>query len=207
MASVAFTGVTLLWNDYVVSRNADGRLFSVAHETPTLPVALVLGTSKYVKGALNEYYAYRIVAAADLYHAGKVKGIIVSGDNATAQYNEPTTMKKDLINLGVPADYITQDYAGFRTLDSVLRAQKVFGIDQLVVVSQQFHCERALYIADAIGLCAVGYCTQEAPSGVEFTVRGREVLARAVAYIDVHVLDRQPKFLGRREHVHLRQSS
>lgn len=203
---VAFVVVTLAWNDYVMSRNARSRLFFEPANTPTLPVALVLGTSKYSGGRLNNYYAYRIVAAADLFHAGKIRGILVSGDNATIQYNEPTTMKKDLINLGVPTEYITQDYAGFRTLDSIYRAQKVFGIDQLVIVSQRFHCERALYLADAIGLSAVGFCVPDGEGGDGWAVRSREVFARALAYVDVNLLNRQPRFLGKKEYMLLKPS-
>ena len=200
---VAFLG----GNDIGISRNASGRLFDQVSQTPVLPVALVLGTSKYVEGSLNAYYAYRIVAAADLFHAGKVKGILVSGDNATPNYNEPTTMKKDLISLGVPEEFITQDYAGFRTLDSVYRAQKIFGVKHVIIVSQRFHCQRALYLADAIGLPAIGYCAQEAAYSESFTVRGREVLARALAFVDVKVVNTQPRYLGKREFLHLRQSS
>lgn len=194
-------------NDIGISRNASGRVFDQVSETPVLPVALVLGTSKYVDGALNAYYAYRIVAAADLFHAGKVKGILVSGDNAAANYNEPTTMKKDLISLGVPGEFITQDYAGFRTLDSVHRAQKVFGVKHVIIVSQRFHCQRALYIADSIGLNAIGYCAQEAAYSESILVRGREILARALAFVDVNVVDKQPRYLGKREFLHLRQHS
>ncbi len=197
-----------LGGNYIgISRNAADRLFDQVSQTPVLPVALVLGTSKYVAGSLNPYYAYRIVAAADLFHAGKIRGILVSGDNASRNYNEPTTMKKDLINLGVPEVYITQDYAGFRTLDSVYRAQKVFGVKHVIIVSQRFHCQRALYIADSIGLNAIGYCAQEAAYSGSIMVLGREVLARALAFVDVNVIDRQPKYLGKREFLHLRQSS
>lgn len=194
-------------NDIGISRNATGRLFDQVSQTPVLPVALVLGTSKYVAGSLNPYYAYRIVAAADLFHGGKVRGILVSGDNATRNYNEPTTMKKDLINLGVPESYITQDYAGFRTLDSVYRAQKIFGVKYVIIVSQRFHCQRALYIADSIGLNAIGYCAQEASYSESYMVRGREILARALAFVDVNVINKQPKYLGKREFLNLRNSS
>jgi SanA protein len=200
------SGILFLANDLLIARNAEGRLYWTVEYAPRVPVALVLGTSKYVNGVLNVYYTARIQAAADLFHAGKVKGILVSGDNATPQYNEPTRMKKDLIALGVPTEYITQDYAGFRTLDSIVRARKVFDLDRVVIVSQQFHCERALYIADAVGLPAVGFCARDAPPVYSsFMVRSRETLARALAFIDVNVVDRQPKFLGKKEYVHLRK--
>jgi SanA protein len=197
--------IFLAGNDWFITRNAGARLYDRIEQTPESPVALVLGTSKYVNGTLNVYYITRIQAAAALFHAGKIHGILVSGDNATMQYNEPTTMRKDLIALGVPGEYITLDYAGFRTLDSVIRAQKVFGVRHLTIVSQGFHCARALYIADAIGLPAIGYCARDALNGNRLSIRSREILARALAFTDIHIMNRKPKFLGKQEVVRLRE--
>ena len=104
-------------------------------------------------------------------------------------------MQRDLIELGVPEDYIMLDYAGVRTLDSVFRAKKVFGLDRVTIVSQQFHCERALYLADAVGLAATGFCAEVTPYTHSLLLRGRETLARAMAFVDLNIFDTQPRSL------------
>jgi SanA protein len=203
---IAFV-IILLTNDLIIARKASSRLYYDVNETPGKLVAIVLGTSKYSNGAINLYYEARIKAAVDLFQAGKIHGILVSGDNATLQYDEPTTMQKDLIKSGIPAEYITMDYAGFRTLDSMIRAQKVFGLNEILIISQRFHCERALYISDAIGIEAVGFCAEDVPITQSLRIRTREVFARAMAFIDVNIVNRQPRFLGKREVVNIRKGS
>ncbi|MBB6050496.1 SanA protein [Armatimonas rosea] len=166
---------------------------------PTNRVGLVLGTSKYVaKGRHNAYYSQRIAAAAKLYKAGKVEYLLVSGDNRTSHYNEPVTMKRDLITAGVPKERITCDFAGFRTLDSIQRAKAVFGQSKLTIISQRFHNERALFLAGASGIDAVAYDagTGALPTGKTAV---RELGARVQAVLDIWVLRRRPKFLG--EHI------
>jgi len=132
-----------------------------------------------------------------------VRAVLVSGDNATPHYNEPWTMRRDLIAHGVPAAYVTLDYAGFRTLDSVLRAQAVFGQDRLVLVSQRFHAARALLIARHAGIEATAFAAADPPGGRYLRVRLREVFARAVAVLDL-LTGRGPRFLGDSEAVPLR---
>ena len=197
--------LALIVNDFLIARHASSRLYYDVDKAPRIPVAIVLGTSKYAQGTVNLYYRARIKAAVDLFQAGKIQGILVSGDNATREYDEPTTMKQDLIKFGVPAEFITKDYAGFRTLDSIIRAQKVFGLKEIMIISQRFHCERALYISDAIGIEAVGFCAEDVPFARSIKIRSREVLARAIAFIDIHIVGRQPKFLGKREQVNISQ--
>ena len=182
-------------NDLAITRNASARLYHLVDETPECQVGLVLGTSKYAEGKVNRYYRARIEAAAELFHAGRIRAILVSGDASTRYYDETTTMQRDLIELGVPEDYILLDYAGVRTLDSVFRAKKVFGLDRVIVVSQQFHCERALYLADAIGLAATGFCAEDTPYSESMILRGRETLARAMAFADLNIFDTQPRSL------------
>ena len=152
-----------LWADRHVGQAAAGRMFDDLDDLPKRDVALVLGTSKYANGRINTFYAARIRAAAELYQSGKVDGILVSGDNGRDDYNEPAQMKADLVALGVPAEYVTSDYAGFRTLDSIYRAGDVFGLQSYVIVSQDFHVERALYLADQRNHDAVGYLAYSPP--------------------------------------------
>ena len=196
LAAFAVAGLfAVLLNDLAITRNASARLFYLVDETPECQVGLVLGTSKYAEGDVNRYYRARIEAAAELFHAGRIRAILVSGDASTRYYDETTTMQRDLIELGVPEDYILLDYAGVRTLDSVFRAKKVFGLDRVTVVSQQFHCERALYLADAVGLAATGYCAEDTPYSNSLLMRGRETLARVMAFADLNLFGTQPRSL------------
>lgn len=174
---------------------------------PPKKVALVLGTAKYVsKGKQNYFYTYRIRAAVELFKAGKVKAIIVSGDNATKYYDEATTMQKDLILAGVPREYITLDYAGFRTLDSIVRAKEVFGIDDYIIVTQRFHLERALFIAHQKGHTAIGFAAKDIPkTQAAYKMQGRELLARSKAFLDLYILKTEPKYYGKKESVRYKQ--
>jgi len=195
-ALLIFGGALCQW---VVFAKAAGRHHSVLSALPHTKVALVLGTSKYIaKGRPNLYYTQRIMAAASLYKAGKVEYLLVSGDNRKLNYNEPATMRRDLVAAGVPKEKITCDFAGFRTLDSIVRAKRVFGQDRLIIVSQRFHNERALFLAQASGVDAVGYDADES-STQSAKVALRENLARVQAVLDVWVLHTRPKFLG--EHI------
>jgi len=200
---VALGAGMLLGIDLVVSaRGGDAVVDDIADVEPTA-VALLLGTARTHQGRPNQFYRARIEAAAALFHSGKVRGILVSGDNATRYYNEPIVMQKDLIALGVPAEFITLDYAGFRTLDSVVRAKEVFGVDRMIIVSQRFHAERAIFLARHFGIEASGLAAADPTTPGLMKVRAREVLARAMAVLDL-VTGREPKFLGAPETVRLR---
>ena len=188
--------VFVVWADRHVGQAAAGRIFTAIDDLPQREVAVVLGTSKVANGRLNSFYAGRMRAAAELYRAGKVDGILVSGDNGSQDYNEPAQMKADLVALGVPAEHITADYAGFRTLDSIYRAGDVFGLHSYIIVTQGFHLPRALYLAGQKGHDAVGYAAYGPAGYWSRRVRAREVLARAQAVLDVEVLGRGPRFLG-----------
>jgi SanA protein len=170
---------------------------------PPADVALVLGSSRMLAdGRVNYFYTARLDAAAELFRLGKVRGIVVSGDNSRSDYDEPTSMKADLVACGVPERFITCDYAGFSTLDSVRRVSRVFGQRRVVVVSQRFHVERALVLARRDGLEAHGCAAADAACWWQVRVRLREVLARGKAVLDV-ALRREAKFLGPREPVRL----
>lgn len=183
--------------DAYVSSVAAQHVYRELDQVPPRRVALVLGTAKYApSGNANLFYARRIQAALDLYETGTVTRILVSGDNSREGYDEPTFMMEDLVALGVPEDHIERDFAGFRTLDSVMRAKKVFQLEGFVAVSQEFHCLRAVYLAREAGLDAVGYCAQDVGGATGLKIRLREIAARAQAVLDIRVLDTQPKFLG-----------
>ncbi|RJG42159.1 SanA/YdcF family protein [Motilimonas pumila] len=190
--------------DVYVTWQARDKVYTQVEEVPEQDVALLLGTSKYIGKKINLFYPPRLQSALDLFTLDKVKAIIVSGDNATRYYNEPQTMENDLIRAGVPVKYIVKDYAGFRTLDSVVRAKEVFGQTSITIVTQRFHCERALYLARAIDINAVCYAAQDATGLGALKIRLREVLARAKAVVDINILNKQPKFLGQKESVTLK---
>ena len=166
------------------------------NKVPGCRVALLLGTSKTLKHQqVNEYFFRRINATVNLYKCGKVKYIIVSGDNSVDAYNEPADMKRDLVKAGVPDSAIYLDYAGFRTFDSVVRAKEVFGQYTVVMVSQEFHNQRAVFIAQKIGMVAYGYSAEDVSAATGFKTRFREVFARLKVFWDVYT-GAQPKFLG-----------
>ncbi|WP_395750456.1 vancomycin high temperature exclusion protein [Prosthecobacter sp.] len=183
--------------EWWVAKRSEGRCFGDARTTPDAPVAVVLGTAAHVAGGWNNYFfKYRMEAAAALYKAGKVKALIVSGDNGTHSYDEPTDMKLALIKLGVPEGKIVCDYAGFRTLDSVVRAREVFGQQRVIFVSQRFHNARAIYLARAFGIEAYGLNAKDVPLKLSVKTFLREKLACVKAVLDVNLLGTQPKFLG-----------
>lgn len=195
----------LLISQWLVISSAKGRTYSDVKQLPAdNRVALVLGCAKTTAGGRQNYYfTRRIEAAAALYHAGKCTAFIVSGDNSVEGYDEPTDMKEALMAKGVPEASIYCDFAGFRTLDSVVRAKAIFGQSRLLVISQRTHNQRAIYLARSHGLDAIGYNARNVSTSWQKDLKnwGREVLARAGAVIDIQVLGTKPKFLGPPVHI------
>ncbi len=180
----------------VIESGAKNKTYTSLPTVPKNRVGLLLGTAqKLVGGQPNPYYTHRIEAAVALFKANKIEYVLVSGDNGTIYYNEPTTMKKDLMAHGLPADRIFLDYAGFRTLDSMVRANVVFGLDTVTVISQKFHNERAIYIANRYGLHAIGYNARDITGKQGLKVHVREYLARVKVFIDL-LLKTEPKYYG-----------
>jgi SanA protein len=196
LAVVVLAMLTVCWN-WWVGYSVREKVYSLETELPDRHVGLLLGTSKFAKqGQINLYYKYRLEATETLYKRGQIEFILVSGDNSTIHYNEPVTMKNDLIALGIPDSNIVEDYAGFRTLDSMIRSKAVFGQDQIVVISQRFHVERALFLAKARGIDAIGFCAEDVSTSYGFKTSVREHFARIKMFIDLYILNKQPKFLG-----------
>jgi SanA protein len=178
-----------------VKHTTQNQVYTTIDKIPANEVGIVLGTSKEASYGTNLYFKYRMEAAAELYHAGKIKHILVSGDNGTKAYDEPTDMLNYLMALGVPEKDITRDYAGFRTYDSIVRCSKIFGQSKVTIISQGFHNQRALFIANNRGMDAVAFNARD----VHANTPAREYLARIVACIDVYIWNRQPRFLGQFE--------
>ena len=182
----AGTVFVLLCNVWVVVSTRPHSYFSM-DSLPTNQVGLVLGTSKTTSdGEENLFFRYRMEAAAKLYNEGKVKSLILSGNNDSKYYNEPLDMENAMLKLGIPKTAIQLDYAGYRTFDSIIRCKYLFKADNITIVSQDFHNARALYIAQREGLDAVSFAAQDVPAGYSLRTLVREYLARPKAVLDVH---------------------
>ena len=188
----------VLISNYSIENYAKGKTFSDASKIKKNKVGLVLGTAKMLtNGMVNLYFKYRIEATVELYKKGKIDFVLVSGDNGNKSYDEPTDFKNELIKYGVPEDKIFLDYAGFRTLDSVVRCKEIFGQDKITIISQQFHNERAIYIAKNNQIEAIGFNARDVSGRYGLKVKLREYLARTKVFIDI-LLNVKPKFLGKK---------
>lgn len=194
---LVLVALTVLVCNWVVNRGAEGRMYQDFSEIPYRRVGLVLGTTPERKdGTPNAFYCYRIESAAQLYRAHKISYIIVSGDNHVKGYNEPECMRRSLLALGVPDSVIYSDYAGFRTFDSMVRCKEVFGQDSVTVISQDWHNERAIYIAQHAGLDAIAFNAPDVKNKWYYVKsHTRELLAKVKVVLDV-MFGKQPKFLG-----------
>jgi SanA protein len=199
----ALVWVILLLSVFVVVSNiwvvtsTKSRILDTVSELPEKSVALVLGTSnKLVDGSPNPYFIERIQLAADLFRQGKISHFILSGDNRSKYYNEPIEMRKALIKQGVPDSLITLDFAGLRTLDSIVRSKEIFGQNKIVIVTQSFHCYRALFISEFYGIDAVTLLTSNPDPHTSLRINIREWFARAKAVADLYIFNTTPRHLG-----------
>lgn len=187
----------IVYASHAIQSEAAPALFTSSDSVPHMRVALVLGCSPFLRGGWrNPFFDNRMAAAALLFRAGKADFLLLSGDNHTTHYDEPSAMKEALVQLGVPEEKLVLDYAGFSTSDSVIRAQQIFGLNDICVVSQPDHAMRAIYIARHKGINAVGFAAQDIAFRYGWRTRGRESLARVRTLLDVHVWNRKPHFLG-----------
>ena len=169
-----------------VRLTAAGHLYS-ANDVPVAPVALVLGAMVYPDGTPSPFLAARLDVAHRLYQAGKVRVVVVSGDNMAKEYNEPEAMRTYLINAGMPAEAVIADYAGFDTYDSCARALRIFGVEELILVTQSYHLPRAVATCRALGVDATGVGDQSARQYARSWIRGaiRDQLACVKTVIDL----------------------
>ncbi|MGZ4055180.1 MAG: SanA/YdcF family protein [Bacteroidia bacterium] len=194
--------ILISWSNYYIIKTTHSQIYSEITEIPKNDVAILLGASKSLKnGNDNLFFKYRIEAAAQLFKAGKIKHIIVSGDNHKKEYDEATDMRDALIAAGVPDSCITLDYAGFRTLDSMVRCLKIFGQKNVTVISQEFHNQRAVFIANHYNMNVVAFNAKDVPDAFSLKVRIREYFAKFKAVLDLYVFHTKPKFLGQEENI------
>lgn len=186
--------------NFFIIGQTESRVYSDLALVPENKVGVLLGTSKRISnGEANPHFQTRIKAAALLYAQGKITHILASGDNETEFYDEPSEMKKALIRAGVPDSAITLDKAGLRTLDSVVRAKEIFGLEKFTVITEAFHTYRAVFISRHYNLDAVAFAAEDVPP--EFAVRSgvREWLARIWMLMDLYLFGAEPKYLGQPE--------
>ena len=182
--------------NHIIVDNAKSRLYSNVQTIPYNRIGILLGTSKYMKKKLiNPYYTYRVNAAAELIRAKKIKYLVISGDNSQKHYNEPESMRRDLISAGIDSTILFMDFAGLRTFDSIKRLREVFGQDSATIISQKFHNERAIYLADQEGITAIGFNARDIGGWHGMQTQIREKLARVKVFIDKW-LGTSPKYLG-----------
>lgn len=182
-------GITILTiSRLITGQHSRSRIFSRA-DVPLKKAAIVFGAGLWKDGSPTPILKDRVKTAADLYFSGKVEKLLMSGDNHLVEYNEPLAMKSFALTLGVPADVIVLDYAGRRTYDTCQRARSVFGLDDVILVTQSFHLPRALYICTHLGLRSVGVNAdlQVYRKSSLMIWKIRELFASLIAIWDVHI--------------------
>ncbi len=175
-----------------VDRNAEGRTFSNINDVPTMQTALLLGTNPKTRDGKrpSSFYLARINATAELYKHGKFRQLIISGDRREG-YDEPQTMRHDLIERGVPDSIIMMDGQGYRTLLSLRNSKQYFGIHDMIIISQKWHNERSIFLADKMNIKAVGYNADDVRHPRAIWTHIRELLARVKLFIDLYVTHRE----------------
>jgi len=188
---------------HLVQQAGRGRVYDRIDEVPAREVGLVLGTSKHrPDGGPNPFFLNRIDAAVKLYRAGKVRHLLLSGDNHLNGYNEPVDMRDALVAQGVPAGVVTLDYAGLRTLDSIVRADKIFRLKRFTIISQRDHDDRALLIAKYYGLDTIAYAADDVDFHYAPKAHIHEWFAEIKVVLDLYVLHTKPMYLGKPEVIH-----
>jgi len=191
---------SLIGTNIWVVKSTEDQVYQRLEDVPVSSVGLVLGTSHRIAGGKpNPFFEKRMQTAAALYHSGKVEHFILSGDNRTQFYNEPQEMKKALLKMGVPDSAITLDYAGLRTLDSIVRSKEIFGQNKIVIITQTFHCYRAVFISKYYDIDAIAMMAGEPGEEHTFRIRLREYLARTKAVLDLYILKTEPRHLGEKQ--------
>ncbi len=193
---LVITIIFVAYANFEIIKVSKNRLYSNVKKIPHNRVGLILGAPSKVRGGINLYFKYRVDAAVKLYRAGKIDYILVSGDKSSPYYNEPLDFQKALIKSGIPKNKIFLDFAGFRTLDSIVRAKQVFGLKKFTIITQKFHNERAVYLAIKKGIDAIGFNARDVKGKKGFIIKLREIFARARAVLDIW-FGVEPHYLGK----------
>lgn len=188
--------IIVFWwiNHYVVSFSYNQIIYGVQHIEGE-PIGLVFWARVYSNGIPSPILRDRLDTALKAYEDKRIRRIIVSGDNSTQYYDEPTNMKAYLIDLWIPEEHIYIDYAGFDTFDSIYRANYIFSVDNIVLFTQDYHLKRAMYIAKKLGIKTQGMSADlQEYRDIDYFER-REMFSRIKAFLEVEILKSKPKFL------------
>lgn len=199
--SALVAGLFFCLLNYLVVNKYQAKIFTEVTEVPARLVALVLGAGLRKDGSPSTVLEDRVRTAVDLYQAGKVEKILMSGDNGSIYYDEVTVMKKMAVEMGVPKEAVALDYAGFRTYDSCYRAHDVFELNNIILITQDFHLPRALYLCNKLGVAAIGVPADRHVYVKQNLWQVREAIARFFAFFEVNIFRHQPKFLGPKESI------
>ena len=196
----------IVWANLAAKFAAKDRLFDAVNNVPETKVGLVFGCDDEINGRENLYFRYRVNAAAELYKAGKIKLLLISGDNREKYYNEPLAFFLALEKEGVPRDAMVLDFAGRSTLGSVVRAKEIFGATEVVFITQKFQNERAMYIGKnryGDDFTMWGYNAQDVNLAGGSKTKLREIAARVKMWLDLNILNTQPEVMGQKEQLPL----
>ncbi|MFA6427004.1 MAG: ElyC/SanA/YdcF family protein [Candidatus Magasanikbacteria bacterium] len=196
-----FLGIGFVLRSQLVIDSYKNGIYYAVDQVPTTTIALVFGAGVKRDGTPSDALRDRVLTGVELYKAGKVKKILMTGDNGSNRYNEVIPMKKVATDEGVPEEDIVLDYAGFRTYDSCYRARDIFGVTTTIAISQEFHLPRILYICNSLGVQTVGIFADRQNYVDESIWAVREFLARFKAWYQVELTHPSPRYLGKKEHI------
>lgn len=179
----------------LIVTKADG-LVSTPADAPSAQVAIVLGARVGPGGRPSPMLADRLETGLELYRLGRVQKLLLSGDHGTVPYDEVNAMRAYVVGRGVPQEDVFTDHAGFSTFETMYRARDVFLVKDALVVTQEFHLSRAVYTARSLGLDATGVSADRRPYVGTDRLIMREWLARCKAFLQLHILRSEPRFLG-----------
>ncbi len=203
LLGLLFIGLIIAINLWILAQSADYR-YQNTQATTSADVALVLGARVFKDGRLSGMLEARLLEALELYQQGKVKKLLLSGDHGQVDYDEVNAMRLYLLAEGVAEEDIFLDHAGFSTYESMYRARGIFQVNTVIVVTQAFHLARAVYSARVMGLDAQGLAAEQFEHRADEMTRlnAREWLARIKAFIELHLWQPQPTYLGERFNIH-----
>lgn len=185
--------------NWTMVRDAKSKVHAIIADAPVSSVGLVFGAGLKRDGTPSDALGDRVQTAVELYQAGKVRKLLMTGDNGSSDYDEVTAMKRYAVARGVPASDVVLDYAGFRTYDSCYRAKDIFMVMDVIAVSQAFHLPRILYLCQARGIVTAGMVADKRDYSGERSWAVREFIARTITWIEVNITRPEPRFLGKKE--------
>ena len=190
---------------FSIKQSVNPLIYKNLNEVPKKYTAIIYGAG-IIRGKPSKYLRDRLDAGVALYKAGKVRKILVSGDNGSKSYDELTVMKNYCAAAGIPKEHIFVDYAGFDTYSTVFRAKQIFKVEEAIMVSQNYHLDRAVYLGKKMGMDAIGFAADKGSYHHLHKNKLREYAALFKSFVDVH-LRRQPKFAGRNEEINIKGNS